>query len=148
MAESGKWSRVQRFPPLGYKWMQRSWTEWKICATCRGGHFHLAQKILRYNPFTLHCFCCSALYSAPIPLSFHLPYCPPLLQPPNPPSHHTLKLQQSWSLSIVSQANTSAGKSLFVKGDEAEGHMHRLAQNHSRSGHVTFIWTSRLFPKQ
>ncbi len=77
---------------------------WEISITCRGGRFNLAQKILRYNPFTLHCFCCSALYYAPIPLSFHLSYPPP---PPPSPHHHTLKLQLSWSLSTDSQANTS-----------------------------------------
>lgn len=77
----------------------------EFTATCRGGHFYLAQKILRYNPFTLHCFCCSALYYAPIPLSFHLSYSPPpfrLL-----PHHHPLKLQLSWFLSTVSPASDS-----------------------------------------
>lgn len=91
---------------FGYAWVRRSWTEWEISVTCRGGHFNLAQKILRYNPFTLHCFCCSARYYAPIPLSFHLPYSPPPLRLHHHHHHCTLKLQLSWSLSTDSQANT------------------------------------------
>lgn len=133
----------------------------KIFATCIGGHFNLAQKVLQYNP-TLHCFCCSALYYAPIPLSFHISYSRSSSSPLQLHTTTTTHFSRSWAdpypLTLEPLLQAKGGNSdLFMKGDKTKDHVlrrdtdlrtHRIASR-SVSTHinVTWKWTNGHLPK-
>lgn len=81
--------------------------KWNICNLHRKP-FQLGPESSAVQSFYTPLLCCSALYYAPIPLSFHLTYPPPSLRLPTAITH--LKLQLSWSLSTDAKANASGKK--------------------------------------